>query len=215
MNKFAKWFGIGAFSLASALLPMKAKSQINGNVEGIKSFEAGKSYIRPNLFYDLPLGIKGYTFGEFYEDGDNHFIKTNLTKNIYGNFNARAQIINGTNLTDKIGIGPDVVIPTPEKIFAKMYFIPAFIDPKAKKIDNRSILGYFVSADLPLGFKSLSFGEINVAGKNGVEWAYGEIGLEKEILKDISLSYNPALRNDGVGKAVPRLEHRATAKYAF
>ncbi|MFH1311578.1 MAG: hypothetical protein ABIH65_04195 [Nanoarchaeota archaeon] len=199
----------------ASLFPMKANAQINGNLEAIKSFEPGQSYFRPNIFYDLPLGIKGYTFGEFYQDGENYFIKTNLTRNIHKNLNVKAQVICGSNLTDKIGVGLDAVIPMPEKTFARGYFIPAFIDTKAKKIDNRSIIGYFVSADLPLGFKALSFGEINVAGKNGAEWTYGEIGLEKEILKNFSVSYNPALKNNGNGKVIPRLEHRATAKYTF
>lgn len=207
--------GAGIIGLAS-LFPMKnANAQISGDIEGIKSFESEQSYFRPNIFYDLPLGIKGYTFGEFYEDGNSHFIKTNLTRNIHGNLGAKAQVICGSNLTDKIGVGLDVVIPMPEKTFARMYFIPAFIDTKAKKIDNRSIVGYFVSADLPLGFKALSFGEINVGAENGAEWAYGEVGLEREVLKNLSLSYNPALKNNGTGKAVPRLEQRVTAKYTF
>lgn len=197
-----------------SLLPLKANAQINANLEGINSFEEGKSYFRPNLFYNLPGDIKGFTFGEFYQNG-NHFVKTNLTRNIDENFGVKAQIVAGSGFNNHAGIGLTANVPTPSKTFAQVYFIPAYIDMKAKRVDDKSILGYFVSVDLPLGFKASSFGDINLRGKNGAEWSYGELGLEKEILKNLSLSYNPALKNKEVGKVTPRLEQRVTAKYTF
>lgn len=199
----------------ASLLPMKSNAQINGNIEGIKSFEPEKSYVRTNLFYGLPLEIKGYTFGEFYSDGESHFIKTSLDKAVYGNFGIKEQIIAGSGFNTRFGLGASATIPTSDKTSAKIYFVPAWIDTKGKKVDNRSIFGYFVSANLPFGFKASNFGEINIGAKNGTEWGYGEFSLGRDILENLSLSYNPALKNNGIGKAVPKLENRVTLKYTF
>ena len=206
----------GGIALAGALVFGHANAQNKLYAEAIKSEKENSSYFRGNANYNLPADIKGYTCGEFYGDGNSYFSKTTLSRNIHGNFGVQTQAVVGSGLTDRLSVGPNVVIPTSEGTFAKMYWMPAWITAaKGKKVENRSMLGYFVSANLPLGFTASSFGELNIAGKNGAEWGYGEISVGREIADRLRVSYNPALKNNGIGEAVPKLEHRLNLMYDF
>lgn len=202
--------------LAGALLFGQANAQHKISAEAIKSEKENSSYFRGNANYNLPSDVKGYTFGEFYSNGDSYFSKTTLSKAVYDRFGVQAQAVIGSGLTDRLSIGPNAVLPTPEGTFAKMYWMPTWITAeKGRKVSNRSMLGYFVSADLPLDFTASSFGELNIAGKNGAEWGYGEISLGRKLADKLTLSYNPALKNRGSGEAMPQLEHRINLIYEF
>lgn len=182
------------------------------SVEYIRSEMEGSSYFRGNASYSLPFKIKGYTFGEFYSDGESYFSKSTLSRSITDILGVQAQAAVGSGMTDRFGLGLNVVIPTPKGTFAKVYDMPGWVDATAKKVDNTNILGYIVSLDLPEGFSISSFGEMNIAGNHGVEWCYGEIFVKKQF-EDFSVSYNPALLNDGAGKAAPTLQHRINFEY--
>lgn len=200
---------------ALSLLPMKnANAQVNGSMEAIKSFKPKQSYVRPSFNYDLPAGIKGFTFLEFYQDGSSYFGRTNLTKEITKGVGLRAEAIHGSGFLDNYGLGLSATIPS-KKVFANFYFTPFLVNSKLKKIENKVLSGYFASIKLPFDMQLSSFGEWNLNGKNGVEWTYGELNLEKKLNKNLSVSYNPAMKNNGVGKPIPKLEHRITAKYTF
>jgi hypothetical protein len=215
MKKILKNLAVGAMAGAISLLPMKnANAQLSGSMEAIKSFKPKQSYVRPQLFYDLPADIKGFTFLEFYQDGNSYFGRTNLTKEITKGIGLRAEAIHGSGFPDNYGLGLDATISN-EKVFANLYLTPFFVNNKLKKIENKVLSGYFASMKLPFDLQLSSFGEWNLNGKDGVEWTYGELNLEKKLNKNLSVSYNPALKNKGVGKVIPRLEHRITAKYTF
>ena len=215
MKKILKNLAVGAMAGALSLIPMKnANAQLNGSMEAVKSFKPKQSYVRPQLFYDLPADIKGFTFLEFYQDGNSYFGRTNLTKEVTKGIALRAEAIHGSGFNDNYGLGLSATIPG-KKVFANFYFTPFLVNKKLKKIENKALLGYFASMKLPLNMKLSSFGEWNLNGKNGVGWNYGELNLEKILNKNLSVSYNPALKNKGAGKPIPKLEHRVTAKYTF
>jgi len=217
MTNKIKSIAIGILLALTGIFPIKnANAQVNANLERINSFKQDCSYFRPNLSYNLPLEVKGFTFGEFYEkDKKDYLVKTSLDKEVYEDLGVKSQIVAGSNFDTKLGLGMSLNLPTPEKTSAKVYFLPVWKDKTGKNIENRSMLGYSASAQLPLEFKASTFGEINLNGKDGFEYAYGEIKLEKELLKGFFISYNPALKNTGVGKLNPKLEQRITAKYEF
>lgn len=210
MKKLTKKFktAIAGLVLAAGIAATPTQAQSSASLEAIKSMETGKTYFRPTITYTLPGDVQGMTFHEFYQD-KTHFGKTSLTKKITDEQALMLQAVYGTAPDFKAGIGISTKIPTPQGTFAKAYFIPLWM--KEGGIDkDRSIVGYFASADLPLGMKIHSFGEIDISGKSP-KWAYGEIGLEKQLTKDLSVSYQPALR--GTGSVVPELEHRLDIKY--
>lgn len=199
---------IAGIALAAGLNLSPVNAQTNASLEAITSLEQNNTYLRPTIIYNLGNEIKGMTFHEFYQD-KTHFGKTTLSKNVTDEQALMLQAIYGTFPQTTAGIGVSSVIPSPKGTFAKIYFVPLWANSEGINQD-RSIVGYYVSANLPLGMKFHSFGEINVAEKNP-KWGYGEIGIEKNITEDLSISYQPALY--GTGLVTPALEHRVDIKY--
>jgi hypothetical protein len=215
MKKILRNITAGVILGASSLLPMKnANAQLNGSIEAVKSFKPKQSYVRPQLFYDLPADIKGFTFLEFYQDGDSFFGRTKLTKEVAKGIGLRSDIVHGSGFPNNYGLGLNVDMPK-NKILKNLYLTPFLVDNKLKKVENKVLAGYFASIKLPFDMQLSSFGEWNLNGKNGVQWTYGELNLEKKLSDKLSVSYNPALKSRGAGKPIPRLEHRVTAKYTF
>ncbi|MEK6933040.1 MAG: hypothetical protein AABW56_04590 [Nanoarchaeota archaeon] len=197
----------------SLLLSPKAKSQVDGSIEGIKSFEPKQSYMRPSTSYKLPLELEGFSFMEFYQD-ESYFGKTTLDKSIVGDLGVTGQAIHGSGFDDKYGIGLSQVISTSEKAFLKVHVYPLWIDSKGKSVKDGTTLGYFGSLKLPFDLELSSFGDWKI-GPKGLEWDYGEISLEKKLTDKLSASYIPALKSKDKGGAIPRLEQRIGLKYQF
>ncbi len=215
MKKTLRNITAGVILGASSLLPMKnANAQLTGSIEAIKSFKPKQSYVRPCLFYDLPANIKGFSFFEFYHNGNSYYGKTTLTKKVTKGIKLQAQAVHGSGFCNNYNLGLSANIQN-EKVSANFYCAPLCVSNKLKKIENKVLAGYFASIKLPFDTQLSSFGEWNLNGKNGVGWTYGEINLEKKLNKNLSVSYNPVLKNRGAGKPIPRLTHRITAKYAF
>lgn len=192
-----------------ATTSVKAKAQIDGDIEYIHSEFNKNSYPRTNFFYELPGDTKGFTYLEFYKDDKGYFGKTSLEKKIDYGINSKVQIIHLNEPFNHIGFGFSAGITYPKKGIAKISFMPKWYNNHGKK-KKKIILGYYGSIDLFKGFNITSFGEWNIYDKP--KWTYGEISLSKKI-GDITISYNPSLR--GKGDAVPNLEHRISAKIDF
>lgn len=190
-------------TVVALALPMKAQS---GTVEAITSLETGDSYLRPTISYQLPESVKGSSFHEFYEDGT-HFGKTTLEKGITDDQGIKIQAKYGSHMPTKTGAGFYTKIPSPDDTFVKVSYIPLWLDLHGKKQDSQ-IFGYYVSVYLPLDMKLSSFGEIDIQQQ---KWTYGELGLEKKITDDLSISYQPSLTGDG--DIIPKPEHRIDIKY--
>jgi len=218
-----KLVAIGGISLVGAgVLPIKANAQLSGSIDAVMSSKHKKSYMRPCLSYNLPGGIKGFTFLEFYKNANEgeakpYFGRTKLTKEVIKGLGLRVGATHGSGGPNTYGLGLNATIPN-KTVFANFHFVPFWVNGKLKGVEDKALAGYFVkSTKLPFGLEASSFGEWNLNGKDGVGWTYGELNIEKFLDKNkkISIAYNPALKNRGPGKPVPKLEHRATARYYF
>ena len=207
------------FGLAS-FLPMKANAQnnkIDASVEIVQSKNNPTSFIRPNLFYKI-FGLDGYSFFEFYRN-ENFFGKTIISKD----FGVRAkgvkptaEIVYGSGFNDSYGLGVNYDVPMPKRAQKRASLnvkaLPVWFNNKGY-LDDKVMVGYFGSLDLPRGFILSSFGEINVGSKGGPQWGYGEIRFGKKFSNHLSVAYNPLLKNRG--KLSPKWEHAISARYTF
>lgn len=204
--------GVLAGALAAATIAGKAQS----NIELMQTADKTTSRVRPNLFYKLPGGIKGYTFIEFYEDGKNYYAKTGLTKKIAGSLDARADIIDMSFAKDQVGLGLEYKLPTGEKTFAKVKAMPVYFGMDGKYIQSKAVLGYYfeqkVYVPLIKDAKVVAFGEIDVAAKGGPKWSYGELHAQKS-LDDFVLGIGVDLRSKG--KLIPQPELSVKLGYVF
>jgi len=195
-----------------SILPTKA-NDLNGLMEYIHPIENSKgSYVRPNFFYKLPGEIKGFSWMELYQGGDGYFGETNLEKEVTNGFNLKSQIQHNNTPINRAGFGVSKQVPTPKGTFLKLTVSPIWFDVQGIQ-KNMKEVAYFSEAKLPFGFTASSFGDWNLADTEGVQWGYGELDLCREVAKGVKLSYNPALLNKG--DAIPKVEHRITAKINF
>ena len=202
----------GAFGLAG-LLPMQrseAQGNVSGNVEYIQSEKSEASLVRPNLFYKV-LGLNGYTFVESYRD-ENFFGKTILSKDLGSRVKPTVEFVYGSGFRDKSGAGASFNVPMPKSTSLSVKVLPLWIDDKGY-IKNRVAAGFSGNVSFPLGFSLSSFGEANIASKGGAQWGYGEVRLGKDLSKNLSVAFNPLLKNKG--KLAPRIENAFSAKYTF
>lgn len=202
-----------ALAGAIYLSPKKAHADINGSLETIISEKKENSYARLNGFYQLPGKINGYTFLELYKNGNGYYGKSMLTKNIGKTFSVKGEVIHANDPMALAGVGIGVNVPTPKKAYANIKLLPLWINKSGKYVSNKVILGYFAGADLGKGWNISSFGEVNLAAKDGPEWCYGEIALTKDIGKGVSIGYIPALKSKG--KLAPKVEHRVGLQAKF
>src|SRR3989338_3941089 len=211
--------GIGAGLLGlMSLMPGRADAGVKGDLRYFHGEKSVPSYLELNLGYDLPLGVKGWSWMEFFtrngerfKYGRGYLGKTTLTKTEKGN-GLRAEIRNINKPVSQIGFGVQFGIPLPQKMSKRvsgfLKFLPLWINDKGKVMDNRVIAGYIVNVNLPYGFNAGSFGEVNIPqGLKSTQWAYGEIIMGKRF-RNFNLTYNPVLL--GTGNFMPKLEHRVT-----
>jgi hypothetical protein len=193
--------------LAGALLfPIKSFAKTTGSIDAIASEAKGASYLRLNGSYSLPGKVSGYTFLELYGGDKGYFGKTSLTKNIAGPLSATSEITHVNAPISQIGVGAKVAVPMPQKAYCTVKLLPCWVDNTGKHVDNKVIAGYAIGTSLGKGWSIGSFGEMNIGAKGGPQWGYGEVSVTKSVTKDLSVSYNPALKFSGT--AAPKLEHR-------
>ena len=194
------------------LMSIKEASALDGNIRYIQSKNNAKSYVETRVFYDLPWNMKGYTFIDFYKNGNGYFGKTFWNKTIKYSVGLEEQIIHNNEPFTETGFGVNAFIPyIPKKAFAKVSVVPLWFD-KNGKLEDKVTVGYVGSIDLPKGYKLSSFGEWDIGAKGGPKWTYGEIDLGKKI-GPVYVSYNPALISNG--DATPRVEHRISVSVDF
>ncbi|MCF7872010.1 hypothetical protein K9L97_03165 [Candidatus Woesearchaeota archaeon] len=204
--------GIAGLVLALGLATTPLKAQSTTEIEGIKSFEAGKSYVRPTVGFELPGEIKGSSFLEIYGE-KGYYGKTTLSKQVEGPISIIGQGVYGSGFDTRYGIGASVGGKITDGIYAKAHIIPLYVDDQGKVQDHKGVAGYYIGADLPLDMKISSFGEIRLDGGKGPEWAYGELSLSKELSDKLSVMYQPALKMHKQGDLKPKIEHRIAMKY--
>ncbi|MBN2051906.1 hypothetical protein JW756_00205 [Candidatus Woesearchaeota archaeon] len=198
---------VGALSL-----PIKAKAQVSGSLEGIAGQTKQSTYLRGNFFYGLPGKIGSYTFIELYQDGG-YFGKTMLGREIVKGVSAKGEIVHCNEPLSQIRLGLEAKLPTPKGTTLQVKALPLSIDKRGSIIQDRFMAGYFADVQLGKGLSISSFGDLNLAAKGGPIWEYGEVSLKKYVWDGVSIAYNPALISQG--KLAPRVQHRVTIGVDF
>lgn len=205
----------GGLVVLATILPMKASAGLAGQATYFRPVaeETTGSYARAEGFYKLPGDIKGYTFVDLNKDGKGYFGKTALQKEIVNGISARARVIHANDLVSKVGLGANIELPSPKNTKLNLRPMPIWVDADGNRVENESRVGYFATANLPYGICASSFGDWNVASKDGVQWGYGEVEVSKDLGHGVSAGYNASLTNDG--DATPDANHRAAVKVKF
>jgi hypothetical protein len=207
-------------SLAIAGLSVFSKptiaGELNGDIGYVHSEEKDRSYVEANVFYGLPARIRGFTFLDFYRGEGGYFGKTILDKSLVKGLNLRGQVVHGNELYTQAGIGVSFdASGMPPKTFANLSLIPFWMSKDGESIENKSVLGYCVGADLPYDFSIKCFGDVNLDSEDGITWEYGELELSRKIGLNGMMGYSAALANDGAGKSTPKLEHRIAIRFKY
>ena len=192
--------GTAAVGLAS-MLPMKTEAQVAGNVEYIQSEKNEKSFARANAFYGLPQGVNGFSFIEFYKNGDGYFGKTMLNKPIVSGLGPKVEAVHDGELVSRVGFGASLSVPgMPKGSYLNLGLIPVWLSEEGKRLQAQYAFGF----NLPKGFHFNGFGEMNLRAQGGPRWGYGETELTKDI-GPFELGYNMRLYDDG--NASPKHQH--------
>jgi hypothetical protein len=164
--------------------------------------EAPTSYAEINHFTALPYSTRISGFLDLYGDDKGYFGKTIVEKSLTDRLSFRSHVMHINEPFSQAGFGASYTLPTPKGTFAKLSYLPFFVDSKGNQVDNKQIVGYFVSADLPWNMNAFSFGEINVDGTKGPQWGYGEVEVAKKFGK-LSVGANLQLNAKGAGEMTP------------
>lgn len=216
-RSFLKGSALAAAMIAATTPAMAGKLPVSGSVEHFQSAEKDMSYQRGNFFYALPGNIKGYTFLEAYEDGS-AFAKTSLTRKLSESVSALTLMRHINEGFSDAGIGLKYSVPFKENTngkYASLAFTPFWANADGHRVRNRAILGFAVGMDIAPKVSIGTFAELNLNSKNGAEWGYGEAYAKYKVNDKVSVGYHPALRNNGKGKIIPRVEHRLVAEWRF
>jgi hypothetical protein len=195
--------------------------KLSGNVAyflgGHSDAGAQTTYPELNHSLTLPYNTKVSGFVDFYEKDAGYFGKTIVEKGLIGKLNFRTHIESYKEPFTRVGFGLSYALPTPKGTFAKLCYLPVFVDKEGEKIDNKQVVGLALGAELPYDCSLLAFGEMNVAAKNGVQWAYGEVELAKRFgeEKRFSVGLNLQLNNQGAGNPVPEVVPRLALRAKF
>lgn len=179
--------------------------------------EMGRPTSYPEINYSskLPFGIKASGYMDFYDKGQGYFGKTIVEKSITDRLSLRAHTYQINEPFSNVGIGASYVLPAPKKLFAKVSYIPLWMDSNGQRIENKQIVGVFASIDLPKDFSFWAFGEVNPVGVKGPQWSYGEIELAKTFRKRLSVGANIQLNSKGLGKLEPEFIPRLVMRVKF
>lgn len=178
----------------ASMMPFN-KANAAGDIRYIVPKGKSVTYVETTVAYKLPLGVKGSTFIDLYSGDGGYFGKTAFEKRVIGNAGLKSTTVHSNNLFTQVGLGANVIIPTPKWMFAKVGVLPVWRDGKSI-VEHKSIVEYFVQFSLPLGFDLSSFGEWNFVALGGPKWTYGEVAFGRKI-GPFSVSYNPVLVADG------------------
>lgn len=215
----------GTIGLASIVQTATAQtnqpiiSNLSGDLTYFAAQEADSgaptTYAEINHSAKLPYGIGTFGFIDLYGEGNGYFGKTVVEKSLTEKLSLRGHALHINEPFSQAGFGLSYVLPTPKKVFAKLSYLPLWIDSEGKKVEDNQILGYFASVDLPHNLSLFSFGEINPVAAKGPQWSYGEIELAKNFGKKFSIGANIQLNCKEPGKLEPEVVPRLAARIKF
>ncbi len=212
---------VGLTSLNMLFGGLEARAQspkVSGDLSYFLSREsestAQNSYAEVNHSTKLTDKVKLSGAMDFYNSSAGYFGKTSLDTSLGKGVSLRLQGVHGNDLLTQVGAGLSYALPMPNKTFALVRYLPIFTDTDGDKVDNKQIVGYYASASLPHGLNLWSFGEANIDGANGPQWAYGEVELSKN-LGNLSVGANLQMNGQGAGKMTPELVPRVALRAKF
>ncbi|MGM5480387.1 MAG: hypothetical protein ACQESC_02920 [Nanobdellota archaeon] len=172
----------------------------NNSIELVQTDSHKTSRVRPHAFYELPGCVKGYSFGEFYQDGQSYLIKSSLSRHIVGSLDAHAQLNHGSAFTDQAGIGLKYTLTASDNTVASVKLLPAYMDFTGSYVKDKVVAGFYVqqTADLPIvgELDVTALGEVNVGSLKSPQWCYGEAHVSKTI-DDYTFAIGADFRGDG------------------
>lgn len=212
--------GLTGLSTTFGGLETKAQTpQVNGDVTYFVSREsksdAQNSYAEVNYSAKLTDKVKVSGAMDFYRSDAGYFGKTSIDTSLDKGLSLRLQGVHGNDPLTQVGAGVGYILPTPNKTFAIVRYLPIFTDTDGKQVDNKQIVGYYASAQLPANLNLWSFGEVNVDGTKGPQWAYGEVELSKNLGKNLSVGANLQMNGKGEGKMTPEFVPRIALRAKF
>ena len=176
---------------------------------------APTTYPEINHSTTLPYGMKASGFLDFYGGDKGYFGKTSLDKSLNERLSLRAQAVHLNAPLSQVGFGATYALPMPGKTFAKVGYLPLFIDSKGNQVDDKQTISFVAGANLPYNFSLVAFGEVNVAATKGPQWVYGEIDFSKCFGERVSVGLNVQLNNKGVSQMGPEVIPRIAVKGKF
>jgi hypothetical protein len=203
----------GAFAQTNNAVQAKTSGDVTYFVSEEAKSTSQNSYAEINHSTKLPNGTSVSGFMDLYRNDAGYFGKTVVEQSLTDRLSLRSHVMHINEPLSQAGFGVSYRLPTP--IFAKVSFLPYFVDTKGQQVDDKQIAAYFVSANLPFNSKIFSFGEINVDGTKGPQWAYGEVELAKNIGSRLSVGANLQLNGQGAGKMTPEAVPRIAVRLKF
>jgi len=176
---------------------------------------AQTTYPEINHSTTLPYGMKVSGFLDLYGHDKGYFGKTSFDKTLTERLSLRVQDIHVNAPLSQVGFGAIYSLPTPGKTFAKVSYLPLFLDSKGNQVDDKQMIAFVAGASLPYNCSALAFGEVNVAATKGPQWGYGEIELAKKINDRVSVGLNLQLNNKGQGQIAPEVIPRLAVRGTF
>ncbi len=205
----------GAFAQTNQVAPVKTSGDVTYFVSEEAKSPSQNSYAEINHSTKLPNGTSVSGFMDLYRNDAGYFGKTVVEQSLTDRLNLRSHVMHINEPLSQAGVGASYRLPTPQGTFAKVSFLPYFVDTKGEQVDDKQIAAYFVQATLPFNSQIFSFGEINVDGTDGPQWAYGEVELAKNIGDRVSIGANLQLNGKGAGKMTPEAIPRIAARVKF
>jgi len=176
---------------------------------------AQTSYLQIDHSTSFPYNFKVSGFMDLYEDGNGYFGKTIVEKGLAGRLNFRGHIVHIDDPFSQAGFGLSYALPTPKGTYAKVGYLPFFLDSEGQHMDHKQALCFGAGVDLAKDVTLSAFGEMNVAAEKGPQWSYGEIELAKKFGKHLSVGANLQLNCQGPGEEAPEVVPRLSLRYRF
>lgn len=173
------------------------------------------TYPEINHSTTLPYGMKVSGFLDFYGHDKGYFGKTTLDKSLTEKLGLRVQAIHVNAPLSQAAFGATYSLPAPKNTFAKVGYLPLFLDSKGNQVDDKQTVAVVVGARVPRNYSFVAFGEVNVAGTKGPQWVYGEIEFAKKINDRVSVGLNLQLNNKGAGQIAPEVVPRLAVRGTF
>lgn len=197
-----------------SFFPVKAESQVNGNIKYLQTAEKESvlgSYVEAKALYKLPGNINGFSFVDFYKNERGYFGKTNLTKSLKGGLSAKVQNIYVNEPFTEAYLGFNYRIGEKDKYSISVDVLPVVINSEKDWKQNQRA-DYSVRANLPYDMTISNFGSWKFERLENPEWTFGELNITKHV-GEVNFGYSGALNSDG--DAAPTLEHRVSIGVNF